>query len=1148
MKNYKVMDGNEACSYIAYMFTEIAGIYPITPSSPMAEHIDEWSKKGRKNIFGDEVKVVEMQSEAGAAGMIHGSLQAGALATTFTSSQGLLLMIPNMYKMAGELLPGVIHVAARSLSTHALSIMCDHADVYAVRDTGFAILASSGVQQVMDLAGIAHLSSIKSRVPFLHFFDGFRTSHEVQKIEVLSEDIFKDLIDMEKIKEFRNRSLVSSKVTRGTSQGDDIYFQATEIRNKYYNDVVDIIVSYMNEISKRVGREYKPFNYYGHVEAEKIIVAMGSVCETIKETVDYLNNHGEKVGLIEVHLYRPFSLKYFFEVLPNTVKKIAVLDRSKDFGSKEPLYSDVIDLFNNKENKPYIIGGRYGLSSKDTTPNQIKAVYDFLDKEDSFDNFTIGINDDVTNLSLNVDNNFTINNNQLEMLIYGYGSDGTVSASRNLLKIIGDNTNYFVQGYFQYDSKKSGGITRTHLRISNKEIRSTYYVNKPILMVCNQLPYLERFDILKNIREGGLFLINTDKSNEEIYNLLKDEVKYQLASKKVRFLVVNANELARKLGLGGKINTIIQSIIFRIINIIDYSKAKDLMKESVQASYYKRGDKVIEANIKAIDEAENYVREIDIDPNWINLNVSKEEIKENSFIDKVIMPMNTLSGDDIPVSAFKNVPDGTFPISTTELEKRGISDFVPSWIPENCIDCAQCSFVCPHAVIRPFLLNEEELGNAPDAVKDKLKDPIGKDMEGLKYRISVSVLDCTGCNLCVSTCPGRNGEKALIMKPLRDEAKEQEASSYLFSHVTDKKLINPYTIKGSQFRKPLFEFHGACAGCGETSYIKLLTQLYGENMIIANATGCSSIYGGSAPSMPYGVSWANSLFEDNAEYGFGMLMGIKTIKERIKRIMLDNLDKVDSETKELFNSWLNNMNDYNLTKEVSERLKNIPLELEELKVYIPKKSVWCIGGDGWAYDIDFGGLDHVLSSYENVNILVLDSQVYSNTGGQTSKASPSGMVAKFASDGKETAKKDLAKMIMNYPHVYVAQISLGSNMQQAINAFKEAEAYDGPSIIIAYSPCIAHGIKEGMSNSMIQEKKAVECGYWPIFRYNPVTKEFSLDCKPNFDLYEEFLESETRYSLLKNINPEKFQELLSKNKQEAINRWNYYNSLKKEDS
>ncbi len=1148
MKNYKVMDGNEACSHIAYMFTEIAGIYPITPASAMAEHIDEWSKKGRKNIFGDEVKVIEMQSEAGAAGMIHGSLQTGALATTFTASQGLLLMIPNMYKMAGELLPGVIHVAARSLATHALSIMCDHADVYAVRDTGFAILTSSSVQQVMDLSGIAHLSSIKSRVPFLHFFDGFRTSHEVQKIEVLNEDVFKDLIDIDKIKEFRKRSLIGNKVIRGTSQGDDIYFQATEVRNKYYNDVVDIVAGYMKEISNRLGREYKPFNYYGHSEANKVIIAMGSVCETIKETIDYLNNNGEKVGLIEVHLYRPFSPKYFFDVLPSTVKKIAVLDRSKDFGCKEPLYSDVIDLFNNKENKPYIIGGRYGLSSKDTTPNQIKAVYDFLDKNNNFDNFTIGINDDVTNLSLEVDKSFSINNNQLELLIYGYGSDGTVSASRNLLRIIGDNTNYFVQGYFQYDSKKSGGVTRTHLRIGNKEIRSPYYVNNPTLIICNQQPYLAKYNILKNIKENGIFLINTDKSIEEIYSCLPNEIKYQMAFKKVRFFMVNADELARKLGLGGKINTIIQSLIFRIINIINYSKAKELMKELVRKSYFKRGDKVIEANIKAIDEAEKYIKEIKVDPSWINLDINIEKLKEDNFIDKVFTPMNKLRGDDIPVSAFKDAPDGTFPPGTTELEKRGISDFVPSWIPENCIECGMCSFVCPHAVIRPFLLNEKELNDAPDALKNKLKDSMGKDTKGLKYRIGVSVLDCTGCGLCTNICPGKNGEKALIMKPLRDEEKEKEASSYLFNNVTDKKLLNPYTIKGSQFRRPLFEFHGACAGCGETSYIKLLTQLYGDDMIIANATGCSSIYGGSAPSMPYSVPWANSLFEDNAEYGFGMLMGIKTIREKIKKIMLDNLDKVDSETKESFNNWLNNMNDYNITKEVSNKLKSIPTELEEHKAYIPKKSVWSIGGDGWAYDIGFGGLDHVLSSNENINILVLDSQVYSNTGGQTSKASPSGVVAKFAYNGKETAKKDLARMMMSYPHVYVAQISLGANMQQTINAFKEAEEYSGPSIIIAYAPCISHGIKEGMSNSMIEEKKAVECGYWPIFRYNPLTKVFSLDSKPNFDLYEEFLEGETRYSILKSVNEEKYKELLDKNKQEAIDRWNYYSNLKKEDN
>lgn len=1149
MKNYKVMDGNEACSHISYMFTEVAGIYPITPASQMAEKVDEWSKKERKNIFGDEVKVVEMQSEAGAAGMVHGVLQSGVLGTTFTASQGLLLMIPNMYKMAGELLPGVIHVSARSLATHALSIMCDHADVYATRDTGFAILASSSVQQVMDLAGIAHLSSIKASVPFLHFFDGFRTSHELQKIEVLDESIFKDLIDMEKIKEFRDKSLVSNKVTRGTAQSDDIYFQATEVRNKYYDEAVEIVSDYMKKVSERIGREYKPFNYYGDDSAERIIVAMGSVCETIKETIDYLNQNGEKVGLIEVHLYRPFSPKYFFNVLPNSVKKIAVLDRSKEFGSNEPLYSDVIDLFNNKEKKPYIIGGRYGLSSKDTTPAQIKAVYDFLSSENSFDNFTIGIEDDVTNLSLKVDDNFKLNNNQTEFLLYGYGSDGTVSASKSLLKIIGQNTDYFVQGYFQYDSKKSGGVTRTNMRLSNKEIRSTYYVNRPALVVCNQQPYLAKYNILGNIKDNGIFLVNTSKTEEEIYECLPDLTKYQLASKKIRFFTVDADALARKLGLGGRINTIIQSIIFKIINVIDYEKAKELMKDYAKEVYFKKGNEIFEANVKAIDEAISYVKEVKVDPSWIDIKIENKEDKGENFINDVIGPMNKLNGNDIPVSAFVNAPDGSFEPSTTKLEKRGISDFVPSWIPENCIECGQCSFVCPHAVIRPFLLDKEELDKAPDSVKQKLKDPIGKDMESLKYRIGTSVLDCTGCGLCVNACPGKGGEKALIMKPLRDEEKEGEASLYLFNNVTDKKLLNPYTIKGSQFKKPLFEFHGACAGCGETSYIKLLTQLYGENMIIANATGCSSIYGGSAPSIPYGVSWANSLFEDNAEYGFGLLTGINAARSRIKRLMTDNLDKVTEENKSLFNEWISNIDNYDVTKDVSLKLKDLPQELEELKAYIPKKSIWTIGGDGWAYDIGFGGLDHVLSTHENVNILVLDSQVYSNTGGQSSKASPTGMIAKFAYSGKETEKKDLAKMMMSYPHVYVAQVSLGANMQQTINAFKEAEAYDGPSIIIAYAPCIAHGIKEGM-NSINEEKKAVDCGYWSIFRYNPVDKEFSLDSKePNFDLYNEFLEGETRYSVLKSVNKEKADYLLENNKKAAIDRWNYYNNLtKKEDN
>jgi len=1144
MKKFKVIDGNEACCSTSYLFTEVAAIYPITPSSPMAELADEWSSKGKKNIFNDCVKVVEMQSEAGAAGMMHGSLQAGCLTTTFTSSQGLLLMIPNMYKMAGELLPGVIHVAARSLSTHALSIFCDHQDVYATRMTGFAILASSSVKQAHDLAAVAHLSAIKGRVPFLHFFDGFRTSNELQKIELLDEDKIKQLIDMGSINEFRNNSLhPKNKITRGTAQNDDIYFQNTEARNKYYLELPNIVNSYMEAINKISGSKYAPFVYYGDLNATRIIIAMGSVNEAIKETIDYMNDNGEKVGLIEVHLYRPFSKEYFFKVLPKSVKKIAVLDRTKEPGSiGEPLYLDVVSLFNNSDNKPFIIGGRYGLSSKDTNLSHIKAVYDFLNNKDNFNGFTVGITDDVTSLSIPV-LEFNINKkNMTELFIYGYGSDGMVSASKNIIKMVGQKDKY-VQGYFQYDSKKSGGITRSHIRVSNEPIRLTYYVSNPEFVVCTKESYINKLDILSGIKENGIFLLNTMFDEQEITLHLPDNVKKILAEKNVKFYIANAYELARKVGLDKKISTIVETAIYKITNIVDYNETKNIMIAELKNRFGKKGEHIIIANEAAINDTDKYVKEIKVNPEWKNIKIDKT-IDSTNFLDIV----NRLKGDCLPTSAFLDKVDGTFVGGTTKNEKRATSEFVPSFIKENCIECNQCSFVCPHAVIRPFLLNEEEVNNAPLYVKNNVHDLMYPNSDNLKFIVVPSIMDCTGCAVCVNTCPGIKNSKALMMKPIDGEKNLniQETFDYLVDKVSEKKIMSEFTVKGSQFKKPYFEFNGACGGCGQPAYIKLLTQLYGEHLIITNATGCSSIYSASTPSTAFSVPWASSLFEDNAEYGYGMVIANKTIRNRIKQVMNNNINKVNAETKELFIKWLDNMNDYKITKEIADSLKdnNIPSELLQLKDYIPSKSVWIIGGDGWAYDIGFGGLDHVISTNDNVNILVLDTEVYSNTGGQSSKASKKGSIAKFTATGKRHAKKDLARIAMSYPNVYVATVSLGANMQHLIKVLNEAESYEGPSVIIAYSPCIAHGISGGLENSIKEEKLATECGYFPIFRYHPLEQRFYLDSKePNFDLYDEFLNNETRYAMLKLVNPDKAKELLEANKEEAIRRYNYYKKL-----
>ena len=1134
---YKIMDGNEACSYVSYNFTEVAGIYPITPSSTMAEVTDSWAASGKLNYFGSPVKVVEMQSEAGAAGMIHGSLQAGCLTTTYTASQGLLLMIPNMYKMSGELLPCVINVAARSIATHALSILGDHQDIYATRMTGFAHLASSSVQQVMDLTGVAHLSTIKGRVPFVNFFDGFRTSHELQKVRLIDTDKLKDLIDMDALDEFRKRALnPNNPKTRGTAQNDDIYFQNTEVRNRYYEDLPDIVNDYMKEVNKLTGEDYKPFNYYGSKNATRIIVAMGSVCETIKETIDALNKIGEDVGLIEVHLYRPFSAKYLLDVLPISVEKIAVLDRTKEPGSLgEPLYLDVVGVISNSNRNIKVIGGRYGLSSKNTTPSDIKAVYDYLTDKECKHDFTIGIVDDVTNKSLEP-STIKIKNQVVEFLIYGYGSDGMVSASKDIIKITGNHTNAYVQGYFQYDSKKSGGVTKSHLRFSKDIIRSTYYVEYPSLVMCTKESYLKNFKMLDGIKNNGIFILNTDKNKEEVLNELSNHDYNILVNRNIKFYIIDALKLSKEVGLDHKISSIMETILFKVGHIIDFDFAINKVKEDIKAKFGNRGNGLVEKNIQAIDKALDYLELVELD------NSQKEEVEVETD-NNIFGVISSGRGDSLKVSDFLKYEDGTYDGGLSKQEKRNISDIGPKFTKENCIQCNMCSFVCPHAVIRPFLLNEEEVENAPASLKEDLIDANIKG-QNLKYAIGISFPDCTGCKLCINICPGRKGEKALTLEKMEELKKTKgEAYEYLFKNVTEKKVMPITTVKGSQFIKPKFEFSGACAGCGETPYLKLLTQLFGDNIIISNATGCSSIYSASLPTTAYSVPWANSLFEDNAEYGFGMKIADKTLKNRICELILNNNDKITQEEKPVYNSYLENINN-----ETGEDLYNIVDDtkidgLKELKDYIKKKSVWIVGGDGWAYDIGFSGIDHVLSNHEDINILVLDTEVYSNTGGQSSKSSKIGSIAKFTAKGKEVAKKDLAKIALTYPHVYVGSISMGANMQHTINILKEAESYNGPSIVFAYSPCIAQGILSGMESSIQEEKKAVETGYYNLFHYNPETKDFKLDSKPDFSRYFEFIAGEDRYRMLKKINPDKYHELLEQNRINAIERYNYYVQL-----
>ena len=1169
-RRMKTMDGNTAAAHVAYAFTDVAAIYPITPSSPMAESVDEWAAYGKKNIFGQTVKIAEMQSEAGAAGTVHGALSAGALTTTFTSSQGLLLMIPNMYKIAGELLPGVLHVAARTVSTHALCIFGDHSDVMACRQTGFAMLASSSVQEVMDLGGIAHLASIKSRVPFVHFFDGFRTSHEIQKIEVLDYDDLRKMVDWDAVAEFRARALnPAHPVIRGTAQNPDIFFQARESSNKFYDAVPEIVVEYMNKIGELTGRKYKPFDYVGAPDAENVIVAMGSVCETIEETMNKLISEGHRVGLIKVRLYRPFVKEYFLDVLPRTVERIAVLDRTKEPGALgEPLYQDVRTALYGEKNAPEVYGGRYGLGSKDTTPGMIHSIFDNLYHKRPKNNFTVGIEDDVTGHSLPFTEGIAREpEGTIKCKFWGLGSDGTVGANKTAIKIIGDKTDLYAQGYFSYDSKKSGGVTISHLRFGEHPIQSTYLINHADFVACHNQAYLRQYDMLKDLKKGGTFLLNCLWTPEEIENHLPAKVKRDLARKDINFYIIDGWKIASEIGLGGRINMIMQAAFFKLSEVMPLDDAIKYLKEGIEKTYKKKGQKIVDMNCAAVDKGITAIHKVEIPEEWADVQNPKEKYEElPEFIEEILIPMNHQEGDDLPVSAFSGREDGTFPSGTSAYEKRGVAIMLPEWKEENCIQCNQCSFVCPHAAIRPVLLTDEEKAKAPQSFRTI--PAIGKELKGHHYRMQVSALDCLGCGNCADICPAK--EKALVMKPYAEELQEADDWKYAMSIPRKDKLVDTHTVKGSQFAKPYIEFSGACAGCGETPYIKLITQLFGDRMMIANATGCSSIWGASAPSMPYctdengrGPAWSNSLFEDNAEFGYGLFLAQKQMREKIEHDMraLLQLD-VDESLREAIVEWLDNMNDGSVSREKSEAVLR---EIEELntnddiiirlcqriaekKDYLVKKSVWALGGDGWAYDIGYGGLDHVLASGENINVLVFDTEVYSNTGGQASKSTPTAAIAKFAASGKRIRKKDLGKQAMSYGYVYVAQVGMGADKNQLMKAITEAESYDGPSLIICYAPCINHGLSKGMGKSQENIKDAVDCGYWQLYRYNPVLKEkgenpFILDSKEPNGKFKEFIMGQTRYSSLAKEFPQVADKLFELTEKQAMERYEDYKKL-----